>query len=164
MSFSSLLLGSLRRRSELGLDALVELLFTHGLIAFLGDLLELVRPWLLAKHDRGSASELLAESATELVDGLLEGCTVHGAKSAAGRDDFTKKQARRAVRNGLLLAVGLGGGGLTGGVFVGLCGLGLGFGLRGGFAIGAVGGCTVTDNSLATLLVAVEVEDTYTPW
>ena len=75
---------------------------------------------------------------------------------------MTNERVWRAVGNGLLLAVGLGGG-LAGGALFGLRGLGLGFGLRGGFAIGVVGGCTVTDNALATLLVAVGVKDTYTP-
>ena len=146
----SLLLSSLRRRRELSLDAVVELLFGHGVIAFLRDLLELVRPRLLAEHDCSGLGELFGEGATELVDGLLEGRTVHGAKSATGRDDFANERAGRAVRNGLLLAVCLGGG-LAGGGLLGFRGLGLGFGLCAGFAIGVVGRSAVTGDALATV-------------
>lgn len=91
MAFSSLLLGSLRRRRELSLNAVVELLFIHRAIAFLGDLLELSRSWLLAEHDRGRTRELLSEGAAELFDGLLEGGVVQGAKRASERNDLADK-------------------------------------------------------------------------
>ena len=87
---------------------------------------------------------------------------VQGAKSASERDDFADKRARCAARNGLLLAVGLGGG-LAGGLLFGLCGLGLGFDLCADFAIGVVGRFTVTNDGLAMLLVVIGVRDTYTP-
>jgi hypothetical protein len=74
---------------------------------------------------------------------------VHGAKRASDRDDFANKRARCAIGNGLLPAVGLGGG-FAGGILVGLRGLGLGFGLRAGFANGVLVGVTVTDDALAT--------------
>jgi len=87
---------------------------------------------------------------------------VQGAKSASEGDVLTNKRVCCAVGNGLLLAVGLGGG-LAGGALFGLCGLGLRFGLRAGFAVGVVGRFAITDDALATLLVVQGVRDTYTP-
>lgn len=119
MRFRSLLLGSLRRRREVGSNALVELLFGHRGIACLADLLELGRPWLLAEHDRGSFRELFGVGAAELLNGLLQGRVVDGAKSAGHRDGLVEQRARCAVGNGLLPAFGLGGG-FSGGALFGL--------------------------------------------
>ena len=96
----------------------------------------------LAEHDRVGSREALRESASKLLDSLLEGFAVHGAESAAGRDGVASKRVRFAVRNGLLLAGP--GGGLASGVLFGLGGLRLGFGLRGDFTIGVAIGPSVT--------------------
>lgn len=87
---------------------------------------------------------------------------VQGAKSASEGDVLTNKRVWSAVGNSLLLAVGLGSG-LANEALFGFCGIGLGFGLRAGFAVGIVGRFAITDDALATLLVVKGVRDTYTP-
>jgi hypothetical protein len=137
----SLLLSLLRRRLERGTDRLVEVLFGHSGVTAIFDLLSLLRPRLIPEDNYGSVCELGDIGTTELVDCLLEGRAVHGAKSATGRDLVTSKRVQLAVRDDLLLAVGLGGD-FAADILVGLGSLGLGFGLR--FAVGGHVGSVVT--------------------
>jgi hypothetical protein len=155
---SSLLLGFLRRRCEVGADHFVELLFIDRVVAASSDLLSPLRSRFVSEDDLGSIRELGDIGTTELLDCLLEGRTVHGAESTTGCDHLTGERVRLAVRHGLLLAVGLGGD-FAVGFLVGL--LGLGFGLR--FAFGDCVGRVVTGGESVHVLVMTAKRNTYAP-
>lgn len=80
---ASLLLGLLRRRSEISADDFVELLFADRDIVVVSDLLNLLRSRLLSKHDRDIGCELVGKGATELLDSLLEGRAIQSTKSTS---------------------------------------------------------------------------------
>jgi hypothetical protein len=89
---SSLLLGFLRRRCEVGADHFVELLFIDRVVAASSDLLSPLRSRFVSEDDLGSIRELGDIGTTELLDCLLEGRTVHGAESTTGCDHLTSKR------------------------------------------------------------------------
>lgn len=152
---ASLLLGLFRRRSEISADGFVEILFGHrGRVVF-ADLLKLLGPRLVSKHNSGASCELATvKGTTVLLDSLLEGQAIQSAKSARACKSAASKRVRFALRDGLLLADSFGGA-LAIGILLGLRGLGLGFGLRSGFALGVSGGRSFTGDVSVDVKIAI---------